>query len=47
MNKNRLVKKKNSDEKMLFHGIKGDIVKEINEKGLYRSYAGKANGNVL
>ena len=47
LNKNRLIEKNGSHEKMLFHGTKGDIVKEINEKGLNESYAGKANGSVL
>ena len=47
MKKESLDAKNGSNEKMLFHGTKGDILKTINEKGLNRSYSGLANGNVM
>ena len=47
MKKESLDKKNGSNEKMLFHGTKGDILETINEKGLNRSYSGQAHGNVL
>ncbi|CAB4033587.1 poly [ADP-ribose] polymerase 14-like, partial [Paramuricea clavata] len=38
--KQSLDEKNGSNEKILFHGTKGDKIKEINESGLNRNYAG-------
>ncbi len=38
--KQSLDEKNGSNEKFLFHGTKGDNLKEINESGLNRNYAG-------
>ncbi len=45
MKKQSLDEKNGSNEKLLFHGTKGDKLKEINESGLNRNYAG-INGKV-
>ena len=43
--KRSLDEKNSSNEMVLFHGTKGDKLKEINESGLNRNYAG-INGKV-
>ncbi|XP_028392678.1 protein mono-ADP-ribosyltransferase PARP15-like [Dendronephthya gigantea] len=46
MKKQSLDEKIGSNEKFLFHGTRGDKVREINKTGLNRSYAGNAHGAV-